>query len=96
MARLRRIGIYRPADLRKLTSGPGRLSEAFGITRIRDNGKDVTDARSDLLVVADGYPAPRVLTTPRIGISKSVEHPLRFVIAGNHFVSGKKNLASAV
>ena len=28
-------------DLRKLASGPGRLCEALGITRPRDNGKDM-------------------------------------------------------
>src|SRR6266446_5667646 len=35
-------------DLRKLTSGPGRLAEAFSITRERDNGKDLTSPSSDL------------------------------------------------
>jgi 3-methyladenine DNA glycosylase Mpg len=34
--------------LRKLTSGPGRLAEAFGITREQIT-KDPTSARSDLL-----------------------------------------------
>jgi len=32
----------------------------------------------------------RVLTTPRIGITKAAERPLRYVIAGNEFVSGPK------
>ncbi len=32
----------------------------------------------------------RIVATPRIGITKAVERPLRFVIAGNPFVSGKR------
>jgi DNA-3-methyladenine glycosylase len=77
-------------DLRKLTSGPGRLAEAFGITRERDNGKDLTSARSDLFITDDGYRAHRILTTPRIGITKAAGLPLRYLIAGNEFVSGPK------
>jgi DNA-3-methyladenine glycosylase len=77
-------------DLRQLTSGPGRLAEAFGITRERDNGKDLTSARSDLFIADDGYRVRRILTTPRIGITKAAERPLRYLIAGNEFVSGPK------
>jgi len=79
-------------DLRKLTSGPGRLAEAFGITRDRDNGKDLTSASSDLFIADDDYRVRRILTTPRIGITKAAERPLRYVIAGNDFVSGPKSL----
>jgi DNA-3-methyladenine glycosylase len=77
-------------DLRKLTSGPGRLAEAFGITRERDNGKDLTSERSDLFIADDGHRVRRVLITRRIGITKAAGLPLRFVIAGNEFVSGAK------
>ncbi|HYL95710.1 MAG TPA: DNA-3-methyladenine glycosylase, partial [Terriglobales bacterium] len=69
--------------LRRLTSGPGRLAEAFGITRPRDNGKDLTDATSDLFLADGGYPPPRVLTTVRVGITKAAERPLRYLIAGS-------------
>jgi len=78
------------AQLRLLSSGPGRMSEALGITRARDNGKDLTSRRSDLWFADDGYRPARIAATPRIGIRKAVERPLRFVIAGNAFVSGKK------
>lgn len=81
-------GIPRDSDLRKLTSGPGRLAAAFGITRERDNGKDLASAKSDLYIADDGAPAPGVRVTKRIGINKAVEMPLRYIVAGNRFVSG--------
>jgi DNA-3-methyladenine glycosylase len=91
MARARGIFLDgRPSDtrdLRKLTSGPGRLAEAFGITRMRDNAKDLTGADSDLFITADSYPSPRVRKTVRIGITKAAKRPLRFLIAGNEFIS---------
>lgn len=77
-------------QLRLLTSGPGRLAEALGITRRRDNGKDLVDPASDLQIVDDGFRPPKIADGPRIGITKSAEHPYRYVIAGNTFVSGRK------
>jgi DNA-3-methyladenine glycosylase len=82
-------GIEKGSDLRWLTSGPGRMAAAFGITRVRDNGKDLTSARSDLYIADDGRPAPKLLITKRIGITKAAEMPLRYIVAGNRFVSGK-------
>ena len=77
-------------DLRKLTSGPGRLCEALSITRPRDNAKDAVSPRSDLRVLEDGggrLSAAKVMVTPRIGIVKSADMPLRYATAGNEFVS---------
>jgi DNA-3-methyladenine glycosylase len=88
MAQLRRVALGGSGDLRKLTAGPGRLTQAFGITRQRDNGKDLTSAQSDLFIVDEGLHPPRILTTKRIGITKAAERPLRYLIAGNKFVSG--------
>src|SRR5262249_10157222 len=90
MARARDVAIHSARDLRKLTSGPGRPAEAFAITRERDNGKDLTDARSDLFITEDGFRVRRIVVTPRIGITKAAERTLRYVIAGNEFVSGPR------
>ena len=79
-------------NMRKLASGPGRLCEALEITRQRDNGKDLVSAKSDLQVVDDGFPFGTILVTPRIGITKSADMPLRYVLAGNAFVSTKVRL----
>ena len=82
----------RTSQLRLISSGPGRMSEALSITRERDNGKDMTSRRSDLYFADDGYRPGRIVTTPRIGIRKAVEELLRFVIAGNPYVSGRRVL----
>lgn len=82
-------GINEGSDPRKVTSGPGRLAAAFGITRERDNGKDLTSSLSDLYIADDRTTPPEVLITKRIGITKAADMPLRYVVAGNRFVSGK-------
>ena len=91
MARSRDVSITKRQDLKKLTSGPGRLAEAFGISRPRDNEKDLTRPDSDLFIADDGFRPHRVMTTARIGITKATERPLRYIIAGNRFVSGPRN-----
>ena len=96
MALARDILIEGPRDVRNLTSGPGRMAEAFGITRERDNDKDLTSAQSDLFIADDGSRKVRALATVRIGITKAAERPLRYVIAGNPFVSGPKKLLSSL
>jgi DNA-3-methyladenine glycosylase len=80
----------RPAQLRLVSSGPGRVAEALGITRVRDNDKDLTSRDSYLWFADDGFRPERIVATSRIGITKAVDEPLRFVIAGNPFVSGKR------
>ena len=81
--------------LRQLTSGPSRLCQALGVTRMGHNGLDVTDAGSPLQIWDDGFKASRAMVTPRIGINPAndaVDWPLRFVLPGNACVSGPKNL----
>jgi DNA-3-methyladenine glycosylase len=93
MAAARGLDLPRQASavqLRTISSGPGRMAEAMDITRLRDNDKDFTSSRSDLWLADDGYRPQRIAATPRIGITKAIEQPLRFVIAGNAFVSGKR------
>ncbi len=85
MARLR--GLPDGASPRLLTSGPGRLCQALGIVRDGINGLDFTSRRSPLQICDDGYVPEGVTITPRIGISKASERPLRFLITGNTFVS---------
>jgi len=84
MARNRRLDVTRVA---LLTSGPGRLCQAFGVTRERDNGADLTSPNSDLQIRDDGFLASDVQVTPRIGISKDAARLARFLLADNPFVS---------
>jgi len=75
----------RAHSLRDLTGGPGRLTLALEITRAQ-NGADVT--RGGLVVRRlRSEPPFEIQVTPRIGISQCAELPLRYIIAGNSFVS---------
>ena len=75
MARLR--GYETVPKVSLLTSGPGRLCQALSITRT-ENGLDVTRQKSPLRVLDDGFRPASIAATPRIGIRKAVDLPLRF------------------
>ena len=90
MAHARGIALRGPKDWPKLTSGPGRLCEAFGITRASDNGCDLTSSAGSLWIGDDGFRARGIVLTPRIGITKAAALPLRYLLARNPFVSGRK------
>jgi DNA-3-methyladenine glycosylase len=75
----------RVVGIEALTNGPGKLTRALGITR-RHNGADVTRGP---LVVCRGAEDDRfeIGVSPRVGLSKSADLPLRFFVEGNRFVS---------
>jgi len=80
--RRRRPAVRKPEAL---ANGPGKLTLALGISRAQ-NGADLTHGR---LVVRE-TDRPRtfeIQVTRRIGISQCAELPLRFLVAGNPFVS---------
>jgi DNA-3-methyladenine glycosylase len=76
----------------QLTSGPSRLCQAFGLTRLRHNGLDLLDPDSPLQALDDGFQGSEVLITARIGIRHAVDLPLRFSLKGHACVSGPKSL----
>ena len=72
---------------RDLASGPGKLSQAFGITGALD-GADLVTADNGIAIVSDGTPPPRdPAVGPRIGISRAVEFPWRWHVPGSSHVS---------
>ena len=71
---------------RDLCRGPGRLAQAFGITRA-DDGDDLRRGR--IRVLDDGMAPPGAPQAgPRIGIRVAVHEPWRWHVPGNRFVSG--------
>jgi DNA-3-methyladenine glycosylase len=80
------------APLHEIASGPGRLSQALGLTRPIHNGLDLLDPDSPLQLRDDGFRISQVLVTARIGIRHAVDLPLRFAVPGHAHVSGRKSL----
>jgi DNA-3-methyladenine glycosylase len=70
-----------------LASGPGKLSQAFGITGAFD-GADLVGGDQGLSIRDDGTPPPtHPVIGPRIGISRAVEFPWRWHVPGHAHVS---------
>jgi DNA-3-methyladenine glycosylase len=68
-----------------LCSGPGRLSQALGVTG-EDDGAPLD--RGELRIVAPAIlTRPRVAVGPRIGISRAVDWPLRFCVRDSPWLS---------
>jgi DNA-3-methyladenine glycosylase len=86
MAKLRKLSAT--TSPRLLTSGPGRLCQAFAITRKTIDGIDLSSPASELQIADNGHQPDEIAITPRIGISKASAMPLRFFIRGNKFVTG--------
>jgi DNA-3-methyladenine glycosylase len=84
----RRPGIRNEVDL---TNGPGKLCTALGIVGSM-SGKSL---QRKPLVIREGKPVPdeKVEVTTRIGITKSADWPLRWIVRGNRFVSRGKHSA---
>ncbi len=78
----------------ELCSGPGKLTEALGIG-LEANGTDLTSGELVLLARRDGW-CEEIVASPRVGITKAVERPWRFSVAGNPFVSRPRPRASAL
>jgi DNA-3-methyladenine glycosylase len=71
---------------RELCSGPGKLTQALGI-ELCHNGLDLATGPVRIRARERGWRAPRILAGERVGITKAVELPWRFSVAGNPHVS---------
>ena len=72
-------------DVKRLCSGPGKLTQALDITKRHHEMDLCRDPRHAF------YPRPNanleIVADPRIGISLSTEFPWRFTLRGSEFVS---------
>jgi DNA-3-methyladenine glycosylase len=72
---------------RDLMRGPGNLCAALGVTGALDHHP--LNAPPLLITRGSAVPEAEVVAGPRIGITRAVDLPLRFRIAGSHWVSGR-------
>jgi DNA-3-methyladenine glycosylase len=84
-----RRGVQREQDL---CSGPGKLTQALGID-LRENGSDLACGPVRICAREAAWRKPQILASERIGITKAVELPWRFSVAGNPHVSRPRPLA---
>ena len=85
VAGIEAMRVARPAARRDvdLANGPGKLCQALGVTG-DDDGTDLCAPASRVRLVRDAVAPPdRPLVTTRIGITKAVDRPWRFVVPGH-------------
>lgn len=83
MARRRRV-----RDPVRLMRGPGCVGQALGLTRA-ENGADLTRGPLRILDLPPERRGHAIARTRRIGISRAIERPWRWVLAGHPAVSGR-------
>ncbi len=85
--------VRRPAArrLEDLAAGPGKLTLAMGITR-QLNGSSLLTGPLQVRSLRADKPF-EIEVTSRIGITRCVDWPLRFLVQGSRFVSRAKPLA---
>jgi DNA-3-methyladenine glycosylase len=83
--RRKRTGRGHPGNDRSLADGPGKLCQALGITR--DLDRMPMPGSAVLVVEGDCVAGEAVRITPRVGITKAADLPLRFVALG---ISGNR------
>jgi DNA-3-methyladenine glycosylase len=87
-----RRGLERESDL---CSGPGKLTQALGIT-LEDNGCDLARGPVRVLPPPRSWREPEILQGTRVGITRAVELSWRFAAAGDRNVSRPRPRARAV
>jgi DNA-3-methyladenine glycosylase len=71
---------------RDLCSGPGKLTQALGVSLVH-NGADLRSGPVRIRAREGSWSAPAVVSGTRIGITRAVALPWRFCAAGNAHVS---------
>jgi len=77
-------------DLFKLTSGPGRLTEAMAIDKSLHKKPVYID--SSEITIREGRKERNIERSFRIGVTKDLDIPLRFYVKDSEFVSVRKRL----
>ncbi len=75
-----------PSQDRALCSGPGKLTQALGVT-LADNGSDLESGPVVISGRPERFSDPVVQRDRRIGITKAAELPWRFCLAGSRYLS---------
>src|SRR4029079_7727293 len=78
-------------SLLDLCRGPGRLGQALAIGPELD-GEQIGAGR---IALVPAPPAGLIVQTPRIGITRAVELPWRFLLADSPYVSSSRRSRSA-
>lgn len=79
---------------RDIGSGPGKLSQAMGISGELD-GADLVTADRGVVIVSDGLAPPaEPVVGPRIGISRAVDFPWRWHVPDHEHVSVRRRSPS--
>jgi DNA-3-methyladenine glycosylase len=87
LMRARRTAARRDRDL---TNGPAKLCQALGIDRAFD-GADLVTGDRGVTIEDDGADPPTDIgQSTRIGLSAGAEHPWRWYVAGDPYVSRRE------